>query len=178
MLLIFVSHVIVLLISHIFAVSIVGKTTTVSMLTGMLQPTSGDCLIWGKKLSTELHEIRHMTGIWYHFSKLEIYAHIFNKLIIIFSFLILFSPQHNVLFPTLTVREHLRLFGALKGLKGRELAAAVKSLISDVGLTEKTNVVSSSLSGGMKRKLCLAMALIGSPKIVLVTQVLCNFSCK
>ena len=114
-----------------------------------------------------------MTGIWY-----------FDLIYVSYKWLkeflqfISHSSQHNILFPTLTVREHLYFFGALKGLKGRVLAVAVKSLISDVGLTEKTNVVSSSLSGGMKRKLCLAMALIGSPKIVLVTQVLCNFSCK
>lgn len=74
-------------------------------------------------------------------------------------------PQQNVLFPNLTVREHLHLFGALKGLSGTALKQAAVTLIADVGLTEKTHVLSKALSGGMKRKLSLAMALIGDPKV-------------
>ena len=86
------------------------------------------------------------------------------------------SPQHDVLYPTLTVAEHLQLFGCLKGLRGKALARAVREIIADVGLTEKTHVVSRSLSGGMKRKLCLAMALIGDSKFVLV-RILTRLGC-
>ena len=78
------------------------------------------------------------------------------------------SPQHNVLFPTLTVAEHLYFFGRLKGLSGGRLKEAVQGVIAEVGLVEKTTTASSALSGGMKRKLSLAMALIGDPKFVLV----------
>eukprot|EP01041_Mallomonas_annulata_P006632 gene6631-13438_t len=119
------------------------KTTTIAMLTGLHQATAGDCSIWGRRLSNELPAIREMTGI---------------------------CPQHNVLFPCLTVSEHLRFFGCLKGLSGKELTVAVQSVVEDVGLTEKMYIASSALSGGMKRKLCLAMALIGDPKFVLLDE--------
>lgn len=120
-----------------------GKTTTISMLTGMLTPTAGNCSIWGRMLSWELPAIRQMTGV---------------------------CPQINVLFPSLTVNEHLRVFGALKGLGYCSLSQAVTAVIAEVGLTEKTHVLASALSGGMKRKLCLAMALVGDPKFVLLDE--------
>lgn len=82
-----------------------------------------------------------------------------------------FSPQQNVLFPFLTVREHLNHFGSIKGLYGEALRQSVRKCIDDVGLTEKENSFSKSLSGGMKRKLCLAIALIGDPKLVLLDEV-------
>lgn len=80
------------------------------------------------------------------------------------------SPQLNVLFPLLTVEEHLRFFGTVKGLMGRELRDACDQVLIEVGLTEKRHVRSQALSGGMKRKLCLAMALIGDPKFVLLDE--------
>ena len=52
-----------------------------------------------------------------------------------------------------------------------ELLSAVTAMIADVGLVEKTHVVSDALSGGMKRKLSLAIALIGDPKFVLVAMI-------
>jgi len=79
-----------------------------------------------------------------------------------------------VLYPTLTVAEHVSLFGSLKGLRGEALVSAVEEIIADVGLTAKSHVVSRSLSGGMKRKLCLAMALIGDSKFVLVRRRYCG----
>ena len=79
-------------------------------------------------------------------------------------------PQQNVLFPSLTVREHLYFFGTVKGLYGQKLREEVEQLIDDVGLSEKKHVPSSSLSGGMKRKLQLAMALIGGSKFVLLDE--------
>ena len=61
-------------------------------------------------------------------------------------------------------------YGNVKGLWGQELRDRVTTMIADVGLTEKTNVLSSALSGGMKRKLCLAIALVGEPKFVLLDE--------
>lgn len=81
-----------------------------------------------------------------------------------------FSPQQNVLFPALTVQEHLQFFGYVKGISGKALQLAITTVIEEVGLTEKKNVPSHALSGGMKRKLCLAMALIGDPKFVLLDE--------
>ena len=109
----------------------------------MTQATEGDCIVYGHSLSKHLSSIRQITGI---------------------------CPQQNVLYPSLTVYEHLKLIGSIKGLSFRHLKDQITSLIHDVGLTEKRNVLSSALSGGMKRKLCLAMALIGDPKFVLLDE--------
>ena len=78
------------------------------------------------------------------------------------------SPQHNVLYPCLTVLEHLYFFGNVKGMYGVKLRTSVESVIEEVGLTEKRNALSQALSGGMKRKLSLAIALIGDPKFLLL----------
>lgn len=120
-----------------------GKSTTISVLTGMLEATSGEVSIYGQSLRWELPAIRQMTGI---------------------------CPQHNVLFPLLTVQEHLRFFGKVKGIYGVKLRETVDSVIAEVGLTEKRHVLSSALSGGMKRKLSLAIALVGNPKFVLLDE--------
>ena len=120
-----------------------GKTTTISILTGLLEATAGDVSIYGRRLATDLPTIRQMTGI---------------------------CPQHNVLVPCLTVCEHLTLFGNIKGLYGTTLSIAIDAILGEVGLTEKKHALSSALSGGMKRKLSLSMALIGDPKFILLDE--------
>lgn len=120
-----------------------GKTTTISTLTGLVEATSGDVNIYGYSLRSDLSAIRQITGL---------------------------CPQLNVLFSYLTVDEHLRFFGVIKGLTGYQLHEAVDKVIQEVGLTEKRYVLSTALSGGMKRKLSLAMALIGDPKFVLLDE--------
>ncbi len=120
-----------------------GKTTTIAVLTGLVSATAGDVQIYGHSLATDLQSIRLKTGI---------------------------CPQHNVLFAALTVAEHLYFFGRIKGLQGEELDQAVTEVIQDVGLTEKRHALSDSLSGGMKRKLSLCIALMGDPKFVLLDE--------
>jgi ABC-type Na+ transport system ATPase subunit NatA len=120
-----------------------GKSTTISLLTGLYAATAGDVSIYGHSLSDELDAIRKTTGI---------------------------CPQMDVLFPSLTVKEHLHFFGAIKGLKRGVLSDAVDEIMADIGLTEKALTLSGGLSGGMKRKLCLAMALIGDPKFVVMDE--------
>lgn len=120
-----------------------GKSTTISALTGMTEATRGNVSIFGYLLSQHLPAIRQMTGL---------------------------CPQGNVLFPCLTVREHLIFFGQLKGLHGDSLDDHVKALVEQVGLVDKTHVRAAGLSGGMKRKLCLAMALVGNPKFILLDE--------
>eukprot|EP01038_Epipyxis_sp_PR26KG_P012006 gene12006-16074_t len=120
-----------------------GKSTTISVLTGLIEPTNGQISIFGKSLAKDLPAIRQITGI---------------------------CPQHNVLYPTLTVYEHLRLFGNIKGMWGWRLQAAIDLMLKEIGLTEKIHYLSSQLSGGMKRKLSLAIALIGDPKFLLLDE--------
>ena len=114
-----------------------------AMLTGLIVPSSGDATIAGKKISTQMDAIRRELG---------------------------FCPQHDILFPELTVSEHLTLFAMFKGLSGSNLKEKVGQMIETVGLVEKTNVASKNLSGGMKRKLSVGIAFIGGSKVVLLDE--------
>jgi ABC-type multidrug transport system ATPase subunit len=79
-----------------------GKSTTISILTGMTEASEGDCVIYGHTLSKHLSSIRQITGI---------------------------CPQQNVLYPALTVQEHLRLIGSIKGLA----YSALKEQVINIG---------------------------------------------
>eukprot|EP01052_Picozoa_sp_SAG31_P012759 SAG31_NODE_753_length_12340_cov_8.786619_5_plen_1730_part_00 len=120
-----------------------GKTTTISMLTGMTYPTSGDALVFGKSIVRDMPGVRQVIG---------------------------FCPQHDVLYPDLTVTQHLRLFGRIKGIGADRIADVATASIAEVGLTEKTDAKSSSLSGGQKRKLSLAMSMIGDSKAIFLDE--------
>lgn len=124
-----------------------GKTTTIGMLTGTLAPTSGHAFVGGKDIRTQIQSIRQDLGI---------------------------CLQHDCLFPQLTVREHVQLLSRLKGLYDRvsveEAEEHVDQAIKDVALFEKRNTLSKNLSGGMKRKLSVAMAFCGGSKVVLLDE--------
>jgi ATP-binding cassette subfamily A (ABC1) protein 3 len=117
-----------------------GKSTTINMLVGLTPPTSGDAMIRGKRITTSMHEIRQCLGV---------------------------CPQHDILFPELTVMQHLLIFAAFKGVKENTKTAAEK-MIAEVGLMEKAHVKAAALSGGQKRKLSLAIALIGDSSVVIL----------
>ncbi|XP_037492924.1 ABC transporter A family member 1 isoform X1 [Jatropha curcas] len=120
-----------------------GKSTTISMLVGLIPPTSGDALVFGKNILTDMDEIRNGLGV---------------------------CPQHDILFPELTVREHLEMFAMLKGVKEEILETVVTDMVDEVGLADKVNTVVSALSGGMKRKLSLGIALIGNSKVIILDE--------
>ncbi|XP_065191574.1 phospholipid-transporting ATPase ABCA3-like [Sycon ciliatum] len=120
-----------------------GKTTTMSMLTGLYNPTGGNAYINGKSILTEMDQIRGDLGL---------------------------CPQHNVLWDKLTVNEHLVLFASLKGLSGSLLNMAVADMLDDLKLRDKTTWKSMQLSGGMKRKLSVGIALVGGSKVVIFDE--------
>ncbi|CRK87607.1 CLUMA_CG001403, isoform A [Clunio marinus] len=121
-----------------------GKTTTISMLTGMFPPTSGTAFINGKDIHSEIDEARKSLGI---------------------------CPQHNILFDELTVKEHLEFFIRLKGVKGKEVVnEEIQRYINLLDLKDKCDAQSQTLSGGMKRKLSIGIALCGGSKIVLCDE--------
>ncbi|KAK7843984.1 abc transporter a family member 1 [Quercus suber] len=118
-----------------------GKSTTISMLVGLLTPTSGDAMVFGKNIITDMDEIRKTLGV---------------------------CPQNDILFAELTVKEHLEIFAILKGVNEEFLERVVMDMIDEVGLADKTNTTVKALSGGMKRKLSLGIALIGDSKVVII----------
>jgi len=79
-------------------------------------------------------------------------------------------PQDNVLWDDLTGPEHLMFYGRIKNLRGKELDEQVKYWLDQVNLTQAKNKLSCQYSGGMKRRLCVAIALIGNPAVVLLDE--------
>ncbi|XP_058130691.1 phospholipid-transporting ATPase ABCA1-like [Anopheles ziemanni] len=120
-----------------------GKTTTMSMLTGMKRPSAGTAIICGHDIRTDMKRVRTSLG---------------------------YCPQHNILFDELTVREHLYFYGRLKGLSKVQVVFEIEKYIKALELDDKANVRSSSLSGGMKRKLCVGIALCAGSRVVLCDE--------
>uniref|UniRef100_A0A9J8ACW3 P-type phospholipid transporter n=1 Tax=Cyprinus carpio carpio TaxID=630221 RepID=A0A9J8ACW3_CYPCA len=120
-----------------------GKTTTMSILTGLFPPTSGTAYIMGKDIRSELSSIRRSLGV---------------------------CPQHNVLFSMLTAEEHIWFYARLKGLSEEEVKAETEQILSDTGLPHKRKSRTSQLSGGMQRKLSVALAFVGGSKVVILDE--------
>ncbi|XP_062985205.1 phospholipid-transporting ATPase ABCA1 [Elgaria multicarinata webbii] len=120
-----------------------GKTTTMSILTGLFPPTSGTAFILGKDICSELSAIRQNLGV---------------------------CPQHNVLFDELTVEEHIWFYARLKGLSETLVKKEMEQMATDVGLPHKLKTKTSQLSGGMQRKLSIALAFVGGSKVVILDE--------
>ncbi|XP_049441657.1 phospholipid-transporting ATPase ABCA1b [Epinephelus fuscoguttatus] len=120
-----------------------GKTTTMSILTGLFPPTSGTAYILGRDIRTELSAIRQSLGV---------------------------CPQHNVLFSMLTVEEHIWFYGRLKGLSEQQVKGEIEQILQDTGLPHKRTSRTSALSGGMQRKLSVALAFVGGSKVVILDE--------
>ncbi|XP_044745815.1 phospholipid-transporting ATPase ABCA3-like [Coccinella septempunctata] len=120
-----------------------GKTTTMSMLTGMFPPTKGTAIVNGFDIRTQIMSVRDSMGV---------------------------CPQHNVLFDELTVREHLIFFSRLKGCTGSKVDEEVEKFLKLLSLEDKADSKSTQLSGGMKRKLSVGIALCGNSKIIMLDE--------
>nr|XP_061811147.1 phospholipid-transporting ATPase ABCA1-like [Nerophis lumbriciformis] len=120
-----------------------GKTTTMSILIGLFPPTSGTVYIQGMDIRKNIDIIRRTLG---------------------------FCPQHNVLFDYMTVQDHVWFYGRLRGMSEEEVKAGLNSWLKDVGLLHKRHERTTFLSGGMKRKLSVALAFIGGPKVVVLDE--------
>lgn len=122
-----------------------GKTSFISMMIGLTKPTSGTAYVQGLDIQT------HMDGIYTSMGV---------------------CPQHDLLWETLTGREHLLFYGRLKNLKGSALTQAVEESLKSVnlfygGVADKQ---AGKYSGGMKRRLSVAISLIGDPKVVYMDE--------
>ncbi|XP_062988617.1 retinal-specific phospholipid-transporting ATPase ABCA4 [Elgaria multicarinata webbii] len=120
-----------------------GKTTTMSILTGLFPPTSGTILVGGKDIQTHMDSIQQSLGM---------------------------CPQYNILFNHLTVAEHIRFYARLKGRSREEAELEVEMMLEDIGLPHKRNEEAQNLSGGMQRKLSVAIAFVGEAKVVVLDE--------
>uniref|UniRef100_A0AAY4D1N6 P-type phospholipid transporter n=1 Tax=Denticeps clupeoides TaxID=299321 RepID=A0AAY4D1N6_9TELE len=120
-----------------------GKTTTMSILTGMYPPTSGTAFIYGKDIRTDMDTIRQSLGM---------------------------CPQHNIIYNHMTVSEHILFYSMLKDKPLPEAQQEVEKMLEDLGLPERRDEEAQNLSGGMQRKLSVAMAFVGGAKMVLLDE--------
>ncbi|XP_041361874.1 cholesterol transporter ABCA5-like [Gigantopelta aegis] len=121
-----------------------GKTTLINMLCGLSPPTSGTATINGMDVShsRDMETIRSMTGV---------------------------CPQHDILYDDLTCREHLSIFAGIKAVKDED-KDAVETIMNAVDIIDQADMFSKNLSGGQKRKLSVAIALIGDPKMLILDE--------
>jgi len=120
-----------------------GKTTTISILTGMLQATSGSATVNGLRIDRDMPRIRSSLGL---------------------------CPQFDILWPTITVKDHLLLYSRIKGVPSGRAMQAVVSAANEVGLSDKLDTPAGELSGGQARKLSVAIAFMGSPAVVFLDE--------
>ncbi|CAE8633225.1 unnamed protein product [Polarella glacialis] len=120
-----------------------GKSTTMAILTGLYPPTGGDVLVHGVSVRSDSIGVRRQLGV---------------------------CLQHNALYENITVEEHLRLFCCLKSVPQKQVQSEVDALLRDTGLTPKRHAPSRALSGGMKRKLSIGIALAGGSRVVTLDE--------
>uniref|UniRef100_UPI00358EF626 phospholipid-transporting ATPase ABCA3-like isoform X2 n=1 Tax=Myxine glutinosa TaxID=7769 RepID=UPI00358EF626 len=120
-----------------------GKSTTLSLLTGLFPPTSGTAIVSGFDIVTDMPLVRRNLGL---------------------------CPQHDILFDFLTTYEHLHFFAKLKGLSDQKAKEEAYSLLKMFQLTHKEDTNAGMLSGGMKRKLSIGIALIGGSKVLMLDE--------
>ncbi len=120
-----------------------GKSTTIAMISTLLRPTSGDVKLNGVSILSDPAPMREVLGV---------------------------VPQDVALYPELTAQENLEFFGSLYGLRGRRLAKAVDDALELVGLADRRKDVIKKYSGGMKRRINIAAALLHDPGFVIMDE--------
>jgi ABC-2 type transport system ATP-binding protein len=119
-----------------------GKTTTIRMICGLLKPSAGDVMIYNQPWK-QAPELRKKIG---------------------------YAPQENVFWPKLSCLEQLIFNGRMYDLSASQAITNSKNILQKLGLEEKSNALASTLSGGMKRRLSLALALVHDPEILILDE--------
>ena len=122
-----------------------GKTTTISMISGLLPISKGTITVFGHDTKQEMDKVKAIMGV---------------------------CPQKNPIYTSLTVYEHLILYSKIKGskLSKKELEENVDEILMDIDLLDKKHYFAGRLSGGQKRKLCVAISFIGGSKVILIIR--------
>lgn len=120
-----------------------GKTTLIHILSGLFSPTSGTAEIMGLSIRHQIDATHALTGM---------------------------CPQHDVLWGNLTAKETLNFYARLKNMPVLERRRRVKAALKAVSLWKVRNRLSKKFSGGMKRRLSVAVSLIGDPRLVFLDE--------
>jgi len=120
-----------------------GKSTTISMLSCLLEPTSGEAFIDGKSIKKDPMGVKKVIGL---------------------------IPQEIALYPTLSAKENLYFWGKMYGLSGSLIKKRVKEILDIVGLTDRAKDRIDTYSGGMKRRINIAAGLIHRPKVIMLDE--------
>lgn len=120
-----------------------GKSTTVSIICGLLAPDQGNVLVGGQRVEPSNHAAKRMMG---------------------------FVPQDLALYDDLSARENLHIFGALYGLGGSTLKRRCTEVLDLVQLSDRLTDKPATFSGGMKRRLNIAAALLHTPRLLILDE--------
>jgi ABC-2 type transport system ATP-binding protein len=117
-----------------------GKTTTINILCGLLRADGGSIQIQGKRVSAAT---KYLIGV---------------------------APQETLVYRNLTCQENLRFFANLYGIRGKAAIQQVQRCLEAVGLADRARSTAETLSGGMQRRLSMAIALIHQPKLLILDE--------
>jgi len=120
-----------------------GKTTLIAMITGLYPPNYGNAWVNGYSIRNEINQVHLKMGV---------------------------CPQFDLLWPDLTVQEHLIFYARLKGIKRKDETFRVNEAMKEVFLDKFGDFKANALSGGMKRRLSVAISLVGDPKIIFLDE--------
>ncbi len=120
-----------------------GKTTTISMICGILRSDSGIVELDGRSIDHRTRDAKRDLGL---------------------------VPQELAVYADLTARENLRFFGRIQGLAGSELDTAIDRVLEVVALTDRADDLSREFSGGMQRRLNIAVGLLHGPKLLILDE--------
>ena len=120
-----------------------GKTTLVSIVAGLRRPDAGTVAVDGLDVAARSADVRQRIGL---------------------------APQDTGLYPVVSVRRNLMLFGELSGLFGRQLRARIEEVADQLDMTELLDRRAGELSGGQKRRLHTAIALLHAPRLLLLDE--------
>lgn len=120
-----------------------GKTTTMKIMTGETAPSRGHIRIGGHNIQNDRRRAFSTLG---------------------------YCPQHDALWKTITVREHLELYAAIRGVPRNKIASICSTYLRGLHIEEHAGRQTQHCSGGTRRKLSYAMAMVGAPRVVLLDE--------
>ncbi|KAI7815451.1 ABC subfamily A member [Rhyzopertha dominica] len=120
-----------------------GKTTTMKIITAEEAPTRGQVQIGGQSITSNMADAFQLLG---------------------------YCPQHDALWKNITVREHLECYAAIRGVPYRDISKVVNLYLNGLQIQEHADKQTHQCSGGTRRKLSFAMAMVGNPKVVLLDE--------